>query len=131
MGKETLVDTLIGEGRIIVESLDKEGIAIACAFWFYLSSEAIWRLKLASKHPDFATPSRILKGYQRIVDTMSNSQVTSISIADIEIVSLKDPLVLALKKAGKVSGMGAIHLQNTLVSDIFFEDAYIYRVDNP
>jgi hypothetical protein len=125
MAKASLVDEDIQAGRRLIEVLDRRGVEIVGALWYYTSEDG-WRLLLATPSRDREGP---IQAYQRIQEALGEQTAL---LMDISVRSPSDRLVQLL--AGVVHtgpGIAGIRFTANAIDGMFIEDAYIYRLNLP
>jgi hypothetical protein len=127
MDKTTLVEKSINEGKRLIESLDKAGLIINAAMWFYLSDTSEWRLFLASPLVDKDGPKKAYSSIQAILESLSPP--SEISLKEISVVSPSHQIIRLLKIAIHTGpGISGIRFTQNVINNTLIEDAYIYRI---
>lgn len=131
MDKTTLVERDFHEGELLIRELEKAHINVHSAFWLYDSEADRWRLIIASKMADFASPK---KAYMHIRNTLKKLEKAgrplSLSLEYISVISPNHPIIKILGtviKTGHDEIVG-IRFSRNRIGDSYIEDAYIYRV---
>jgi hypothetical protein len=88
------------DGEILIKELDQSHINVYAAFWLYDSEADRWRLMIASKNSDFASPKKAYIQINDVLESMKSRGITvNFSLENITVVSPIDPLITGLKKA--------------------------------
>ena len=125
MDKVLLVEPLIEEGRELVAALERAGIAIDLAYWFYLEELGIWDLFLIPKRWSDAQGIEFLTTLHRVIREMPAG--FSIEPFDVRVPRPREETVLALRRyAKKLSISKPVRLRKHGVENVYIEDAYIY-----
>ncbi|KPK77958.1 MAG: hypothetical protein AMJ79_01570 [Phycisphaerae bacterium SM23_30] len=128
MDKKTLVKSDIDQGKTLLRVLDKAGINIPAAFWFYQSDSENWRLMIASPIVDKDGP---IASYKKILSAMKKTEkITDIAFDDITLMSPSNDTVKLLSKVIKTSAKATdnIRFTNNAINNVIIEDALIYRM---
>jgi len=130
MDKAFLVDSQINEGRLFLEELDKVDFDVKAAFWVYYGEDPTWKLMIASRAFALDPLNEKENPYAVIFRVLNSIQNRTLSIADIEPVSLAHPFVRVLSSV-IFTGPGIVRMRfvNTVFNGIFFEDLYVYRMN--
>lgn len=130
--KTLLVMFPLDAGRRLIAALDAAHFDFRAAFWLYRSEADDWRLYIASPIVDEIGP---LKTYKRIQDVLlgldqtDNNPFDQLSLSNITVVSPRNPLVRALRKAAHVGpGDQEVRICGNAIDNIYVDEAYIYRM---
>ena len=132
MDRTALVNIDLEGGRRLLETLEKTGLIIYAAFWFYYPEPDEWRLV-------FATPMVDRKGSLRTYTLIQSvlgeiDPPLDIPLSYITVMSPKDKLVKALRKNFRETlptahgAITTIRLSNNVIDGIYIDGAYIYQV---
>lgn len=124
---ERLTDSMMKAGAKLVERLDSKNADVRSVFWLYSSEDKLWKLIVASPSVDSLGPRQY---YKKIIEANDVAQELEdvISLNDIAVTNIKNPIVLALKAAiGTGGGISGIRFSRNTINGIFMEDLYIYR----
>ncbi|MEK6477730.1 hypothetical protein WJR50_09360 [Catalinimonas sp. 4WD22] len=128
MDKKILVGIDLEEGKKVLEELDKSGLEVTSAFWFYLAEVEEWRLMLAMPSIDIQGRK---KTYAKIWGVLDRNRSTlNIPLDAITLISPKhelNQLLRSVVKTGK--SMSGIRFSGDVINGTLIEDAYIYRVN--
>jgi hypothetical protein len=123
-----LVDRDIQVGEQIVRALDKAGIAVVAAYWYFIPEFQDWRLMIASPEVDEKGPFDL---YLRVNELLSRLQPPiHFRPDDIELIETRDPLVSELRifrGTDPAPFVGGAVIRREAPGDIFIEDCYLYR----
>lgn len=125
MATTELVSDLIEAGKQLTSALDRAGLEVRSALWFYDTDAEEWRLILAMPMVD----SRgVASTYDEIGKVLRAALIPGLFLRQIAAVRPTDELVTALRKAITTGPtIASIRLTNSAVDRIPIEDAYIYR----
>ena len=126
MGKATLVERDIGEGKRLLERLVGSGEKAPVALWLYDSDSESWRLVLAISQ--VAKGAR--EGYYFIGAILKEMpQPFHLTLQDIKLVSPRDRLVKALLTDKRSARALTDRILPALkIGDAYLEGAYLYQV---
>lgn len=126
MDKPALVDSDMEAGERLVGALDRAGLGVSAAFWFFVPESEEWRLVLAIPVVDSEGPKI---AYERVQSELAELTQYELSLQDIRVVSPDDELIKLLSSAIK-TGPKIAHMRFTrnVINNVFIEDAYIYRM---
>ena len=125
MDKKILVDNYIKEGKTLIKSLDKAGVPVTSAFWFFDTGSEDWKLILATTYYDTKGPHDT---YQEI--SKYTKGIDEVSLKYIQTLSPNNQLISLLKSVlvTKKNAIEGIRFTGNTVNNIFIPDAYIYRL---
>ena len=127
MDKKILVDKDIGEGRSLIEALDRSSFNVVGALWFYYSNLGEWRLLIASPLVDISGQRSCYQAIQSVIADMP--QGFEISLERISVLSPRDRLIQLLRIAIRTgTGLSTIRFTGNTINGVFIEDALIYRL---
>lgn len=131
MDKTALVESDFKDGEILIKELEKQHINVHSALWFYNSEEDNWRLIIASKIADFASPKRAYSQIKKVLKRLETTPLkVGITLDNISVVSPHHPLIKVL--AGVINtgpdALQGIRFTRNRINNSFIEDAYIYRI---
>ncbi len=125
MDKATLVTKDINAGKNLVNFLEKKGIEIAAALWYYSEESEVWRLMIATPLYDNLGPKEI---YEKIQSILNEAGVSPrISIIDVTIVSPKDEIIRDIRSAVKIRSNEGVRFSRSVLGRSYIYDALIYR----
>ena len=127
MDRAILVEPKIKIGEELVQLLDFSQFPMDAAFWLFMSEPERWRLIIASRLVDSKGPKA---AYREIQSVMSQwSERAKLSLDEISVVSPKDSLIKALRKAEKAGPtLTGTRMSRSAIDGVYIEDAYIYRL---
>lgn len=120
MYKTILVAKDVESGRQVVDGLEKMGIPITAAFWFYFEEEQRWRLVIVS--PDVGSRGR-KEIYGLTVLLLTGREAPTEMTPDQVMFITPDRLLYKQVKQGT-----GLAITRGPVRDAVVEDAYIYRI---
>jgi hypothetical protein len=122
MADTELVDVDVAEGRALVQALDKAGVRIVGAYWYYYPDSDRWRLTIVS--PDAVKGSRSL--YMQAIELRPD-----IDLSKVEFVSPDNAIYRALVggRLFAVKGLGQVRVSKSSFNGVYVDDAIIYRLD--
>ena len=122
----TLTNEMIQFGNDFISLLDKKKFSIDAALWFYYPNIYQWRLILSMPEVNVKGPK---VAYQKIQNALKKLDFGKISLQQIHILDMSDPLIMLLKSAIKTGkGISGIRFTQNTINGILIEDAYIYRL---
>lgn len=119
MGETALVGADLSGGQEFVQLLDRIGVPVRGAFWFYYPDNDTWRLIIISDQAATGSKSLYVKAIQA---------GAKIDMTKIEFQPPTSSLYQALRRLVNVSGMSQIRLSRNIVNGIYVEDAVVYRL---
>ena len=133
MDKSPLVETQLRDGVVLIREADAAGLGLTSSFWHYYEDTGQWRLVLASPRLDATLAKNVTDAYARFVDVIRKSNINAISIADLKIVSTRDPLVAALAMLFRTppDAVVSLHATDTFINGIHLAEVYVYRSAPP
>lgn len=132
MVKRVVVTSTLTEEMIIAGSklLDRASLPVQAALWLHNPESEIWRLIIALPGLKSEGP---LQAYHRILEIESRmpQDELTVGVENISVIDAKDPLVAALRKANSIYPLSGSRQPRMVLSGIYFEESYIYRVTEP
>jgi hypothetical protein len=142
MVKTSLVERDVEEGKRLLEALNDrselrlgsktvslipaERFRTKAAFWWYSSESSEWQLFIATPLVDELGP---LQAYRDINVVLASRLDLDLSLQNISVLSPKDPLVKAIRKAMKIApGRDGARFTRGTLNGTFVEDAFVYRL---
>ena len=126
MDKPALVNSDMEAGERLVRDLDKSGLTVTAALWFYMSDSDEWRLMLAMPVVDEKGPK---VAYEQIQAQLESLGQYELSLQNISVVSPGDKLIKLLGSSIDTgSDIAHIRFTRNVINGIFIEDAYVYRL---
>jgi hypothetical protein len=127
MDKTTLVDVDIESGTELIRTLDREKFPIKAALWLYDTEDSDWKLIISTPLVDEKGPRYGYKIIQRILS--HNLDNINMSLADISLVSPRNPLIQTLESWMKIENVDSpLRLSRNVLNGIYIDEARIYRV---
>ncbi len=110
----------------MIEALDRAGVSVSAAFWFYEPEEERYRLVLATPVYDSDGPLEAYRVVQEVLDQLPANKRPSLT--EINMVSPKNRIVQAIGKAVKTGpGIAGIRFARNTINGVYVDDAWIYR----
>ncbi|MGO9597934.1 MAG: hypothetical protein ACLP7Q_08055 [Isosphaeraceae bacterium] len=122
----TLVDSLIDDGRRLIDRLGQENIPLIMACWVKPVEEDRWSLYIGTSLLDQKGAARAYREVYRVLRTLGNSWVTD---SDIRLVGEGDPItkeVLGIKKRYPVRL--PTRSRRPQLGNLAVEETYVYPV---
>jgi hypothetical protein len=119
MAEAALVDDDIAKGRKFLALLDKIGVAVKGAFWFYYPDNDRWRLVIVT--PEAERGSKEL--YRRAIDAKAD-----IELARVEFTPPGAPIFRALSRMLRIEGGSEVRLSRNTFDGVYVDDALVYRL---
>lgn len=129
MGEKTLVEGLVADSITLVKNLDESGNSPEFAVWYYYEDADEWRLLLSGRFFDQYLPKQEAIAYQKISESISASDLPSLSISLVKIVDTKSPLPQALSFLVGTPDKGIIqaNFTDTTLNGIFIKEMIVLR----
>lgn len=129
MGEEALVESKITDAISLVQQLDLEGMPPSLALWYFYNDAAEWRLLIAGSEFDALLPKQESVAYQKLVKSMSNVPLSSLSLSDVKLIEGQSPLPLAIHRLIGTGPRGIVraHFSDTTLNGIFIKEMVILR----
>jgi hypothetical protein len=129
MDKTTLVEKDIGDGKILIENLDRSKFKLVGALWFYYPASDEWRLLLVSPLVDTIGPRQCYTIIQSVIEDLVLGDGISLGLDRVSVLSPKDKLIRLLKVAIRTGeGISTMRFTRNTINGVFIEDALIYRL---
>jgi len=127
----TMVDRWLEDGKRLISALDRMGLGVDAALWFYFDESEEWRLIIATPKVDAEGPSSAYAAIAEAIGAMAAP--FSIELAQVMAVSTHNPIVAALKKffITRNDAILGNHISKLAIDNIYFEDACMYRSAPP
>ena len=128
MDRTTLVGIDKEGGKRLLEALDRKGLAIRSAFWFYFPEPEEWRLVLATPIVKKEGP---LKTYSLIQSVLQGlDPPPDILFRHITVMSPDDTLIETLRNVviTELDSVEDILVVERIVDGFHIDDTYIYRL---
>jgi hypothetical protein len=124
--KEPLVDTLVEDGRRLIERLVEEGIGVKAACWLYEAEEGKWFLSLAT--PLVGEDEGTKEAYRRVLAVMRRMpEPFWIGTLDVKLISPQHPIARAVQDFHRRhTGPSPIHYDWTQFGGLSVEGVYVY-----
>ena len=123
-----LTPELIQEGAVLIEALDKAGVAPEAALWFYFPDISAWKLILAEVKVGPEGPREVYRAIQKALLGLRN-RIAHLSLQDIAVAKPDAPLIQVLTKTIATGpGINGIRFTRNVIDGTPIEDAYIYRL---
>lgn len=128
MVETQLTDSLIDEGKRLIESLDARGASPHAAFWIFLPDIAGWKLVLSELESQAKGPRETYALIQSALKHLKPAP-SQLSLEDVAAAAPESPLVRLLRSAlGTGFPLTGIRFTNNVVNGTLIPDAYVYRL---
>lgn len=129
MGEKSLVEGLITDSIQLVKNLDQSKNNPSLVVWYFYEDADEWRLLIAGQTFDQLLPKKEALAYQTISESISSSDLQSLSISLVKLVRSDDPLPKALGFLVGTPPDGIIQAQftDTTLNGIFIKEIIIIR----
>jgi len=126
MGKASLVERDIEDGKRLIDLLVRSGENVPVAFWRYDSDHGDWRLVLAV--PQMARSPQ--EAYDLLLNVVKDVRPPlGLGLSDITLISPKGELARALhRERNSARALSGQFLSGTRIGDAYFEGVYLYKV---
>lgn len=123
-----LTQSLIEEGKSLLEVLDDTNFKAEGAFWYHFPDQEKWKLVISLKGPHYEGPKNSYERIQRALSKLKDRR--ELSLEDVMVVNRSEPLLSLLGTLVKTGdGISGIRLRNNVVNGRLVDDAYIYRLN--
>lgn len=119
MAQEPLVESDIEAGRELVRALDRAGVPIVGAFWFYMTESDDWKLLIVTREADRGAHSLYLKAIE---------QKGRLDLTKVQFVPPSSPVFRALSGAMRIEGLANKRLTQNMLNGVYIDDALVYRL---
>src|SRR6266404_5543405 len=92
MGEKALVEGQISDAMELVKQLDARKAAPTFAAWYFYEDVEDWRFLVAGPAFDSLLPQKEAAAYQIIAEVMTAAAISSMSIADVKLVTTQSSL---------------------------------------
>jgi hypothetical protein len=129
VAKDSLVTPEIEAGQELLKAIDREGLPVRTAFWYYLPDSEQWRLILASPLVDESGPSAAYGRVQGILDKLELPMRDALPLAGISVVSPASELPRLISAAIRTAedSSSPISFKANTVNGVYIDNAIIYR----
>jgi hypothetical protein len=124
MYKKVLVEDLIRDGNLLVESLERNRFPMTAAVW-YDFPEAPWMLVIVSTAVDQIGP---MAAYGRVQRALQAVKPVQLSLSDISLMSPRSQEFENLRSLISTPGRLRHSAASGQPRSLAFEDAYVYRM---
>jgi hypothetical protein len=122
MDQNSLVNRRIDDGQKLLLQLTRDNFDVATAFWLKAPEDAWAHLFIASRVVDQVGPGEAYRALQTSLERLPG---LSISLAEIKLISVSNPLTSAARKLQR-GAQGAVQLRGGQVGALSVEEAYLY-----
>ncbi len=118
-----LTEEQISSGKLLLEALDRSGMAIKSAFWFYRPEALDWKLGISAAHR--VSPREFYTRIQRIMGLLPENRL---SLEHLAVFRPDAPLVRLLRDVIRVDqANGGVRLSGNVVNGVRLPDMVVYR----
>jgi hypothetical protein len=126
MDQSSLVDRRIADGQKLVMQLLQDDFDVGAAFWLKTPDEPFSHLFIASRVVDRVGPG---EAYRELQQSHQRVGVTCISLAEIKLIGLQNPVAGAVRRVQKEGGTSLpLHFRGGQLGSLDVEEAYLYPV---
>jgi len=125
--KEHLTDAMIEAGAALTEELERLGLSVSTAFWFYVPELNEWRLLFATSE---ATNEGPLSVYGKIRSALGRlgTMAREVPLSVVRVLEPEEELVRVLNEALSTGpGIHRIRFSKNVLDGHFIDDALVYR----
>jgi len=123
-----LTVSLIESGKSLIQQLDKGGVNVDAAFWFFFADVEGWKLVLSLPTVSREGPKKAYREVQKAIGKLGND-AAGLCLNDVVVLKLRAPLLPLLRSALRTGpGIHGIRFTGNVVDGQLIEDAYVYRV---
>jgi hypothetical protein len=129
MGETAMVESQIVEAISLVQKLDARGDSPTMAAWYLYDDANEWRLIIAGPTFDAVLQKQEPIAYQKIVEAMSELNLTTLAISDVKLVGTKSPLpgTIRLMIGTGPQGITRAHCTANTINGIFIKEMFVLR----
>jgi len=129
MGEKVLVDALINDTVNLVKKLDELSDPPTFVAWYYYDDADEWRLLLAGPSIDPLLQKQEPIAYGKVIDALSKTAPSALSVSDLKLVPTSYSLLQALKFLISTGpqGMARAHFRESTLNGIFVKEVLIMR----
>jgi hypothetical protein len=129
MGEKALVESQISDGMQLVRNLDAAQFAPTFAAWYFYHEAEVWRFMIAGPAFDALLTKGAALAYRHVVDAMAGTAVSSMSIADVKLVSSDSsiPRTVGLLIATPPDALVRAHFTDNYINGIFLKEIFVLR----
>ena len=127
MDKPVLVEKDFADGVKLIQNLEKNGLEIHSALWYYLTESEQWTLIIATPMVENNGLRETYKLIQAVIN--QNKEDYDFSLENISLRTPKDKLIQTLGRAIKTGKeISGIRFTGNTINNVYIKDAYIYRI---
>ncbi len=117
---------MIDGGKELLEQLDKIGIHVDAALWYFFTDVEKWKLLISMPKLKNRGPKT---GYLTVQKALDKLKSPKLSLGQIAVTQPNPSLLRLLKLAVRTGpGISGIRFTNDVVNGHLIEDAYVYRL---
>ena len=125
-------EKILQAGDFLIQQLDEKKSKIDLAFWLLDTEENSWKLMIVSPLIETEGPKCYYKRINEINKTITSNNI--ISLHDIEIINKDNRFAKALLEVKNSALWSDKYWKNTrlgknFLGQVYFEDMYIYRIE--
>lgn len=129
MGEKALVESLVDDAIALIKKLDESANPLTFSAWYYYADADEWRLLIASKQLDPLLQKQEPVAYRKVIEALSTSSPSALSVSDLKLVATNYPLLQALRflVGTGPQGIARVHLSDCTMNGIFIKEVVILR----
>lgn len=129
MAKDSLVEPEIKAGEELLKALDRAGLGVRTAFWYYLPNAEQWRLIVASPVVDKGGPTAAYVQVQHVLEKLTSQVRDALPLSEISVVSPGSELPRLISAAVRTSpdSSSPMRFKANTVNGVYIDDAIVYR----
>lgn len=128
MDKYSLVEKDIEDSRKLINALDKSGIYVEAALWYYNEESEIWRLLIATpKYNEIGIRELYVKIRQLIDEIEQQDESFGIALTNTSAISPEDDIIKSIRTINTDRNMKGKRFRHAVIDQIYVDDVYILR----
>ena len=129
MGEKALVEGQISDATELIKKLDEKGNSPTFAAWYFYDDAQEWRLLIAGPAFDAQLPKHEPSAYQIVAEAMKEPAVSTISIADVKLVTSQSslPTTVGFMIRTPADAFVRAHFTDNYVNGIFLKEMFVLR----
>ena len=133
MGEKALVESQISDGMELVKKLDSRKASPTFAAWYFYADVEDWRFLIAGPAFDALLPKSELAAYRIIAEAMADLEFSSMSIADVKVVTSHSSLPMTIGTMIRTSpdALGRYHFTDNYINGVFLKEMFVLRSATP
>jgi len=119
MAEAALVEPSVTQGREFLDLLDRIGVPVKGALWYYYPDSDRWRLLIITDQAKAGTKQLYLKAIEA---------GATIDLASVEFQDLDSPIYRALSSVIHVEDRSDVRMSRNMFNGVYVADALVFRM---